>query len=216
MADAACASCGAKLSRMDRLRSSRWCATCARKERDWRTGTVTESALLAGLVTVEQIALVKRAISKRAGVSGVTIASGKAGTFRFTISHEAGVAIGSILAGLPGVTGWTLHDDAIEAAAAAEESAPPEAPDAVGRSTTESVLVDGLTTVEDVVRVKRLLAALPGVTTVTVSSRPGGTFQFALVRAGGPSLESLVGGLPGVSAVPSGDPSARIRLRLKR
>jgi hypothetical protein len=81
---------------------------------------------------------------------------------------------------------------------------------------TDSVLVEGLATVSDVAQMKRALSRLPGVKRVSVGSRPGDVFEFAVARSEGASLDSLVRELPGVSTSETGDPSAPVLIRTKR
>ncbi|MFL5675383.1 MAG: hypothetical protein ACJ779_10275 [Chloroflexota bacterium] len=80
---------------------------------------VSTRVIVVGLVSVASIATFKRGLSRSAGVSTVSVASGPDGEFIFTVEHEIGLDIESTATAVPGfearVTGRS--GDAIEVAA---------------------------------------------------------------------------------------------------
>jgi len=63
---------------------------------------VTTRVVVLGLVSVASIATFKRSLGRVSGVSAIGVASGPDGEFVFTVSHDAGLALGEAIAALPG------------------------------------------------------------------------------------------------------------------
>ncbi len=83
--------------------------------------TVTSSVAVTGLVSVASIAGFKRAIGRVAGVEGVTVASGPAGDFIFTVQHTTKVDLRSAVESLDGFDARiTGEDDGVLAVSASD------------------------------------------------------------------------------------------------
>ena len=65
-------------------------------------GRVTTRVVVLGLVSVASIATFKRSLGRVSGVSAIGVASGPDGEFVFTVSHDAGLALGEAITALPG------------------------------------------------------------------------------------------------------------------
>jgi len=63
---------------------------------------VTSRVVVLGLVSVASIATFKRSLGRVSGVSAIGVASGPDGEFVFTVSHDAGLALGAAIGALPG------------------------------------------------------------------------------------------------------------------
>ena len=66
------------------------------------SGRVTTRVVVLGLVSVASIATFKRSLGRVSGVSAIGVASGPDGEFVFTVSHDAGLALGDAITALPG------------------------------------------------------------------------------------------------------------------
>ena len=83
------------------------------------SGRVTTRVVVLGLVSVASIATFKRSLGRVSGVSAIGVASGPDGEFVFTVSHDAGLALGEAISALPGFDA-TITDqtsDGLEVAA---------------------------------------------------------------------------------------------------
>ena len=83
------------------------------------SGRVTTRVVVLGLVSVASIATFKRSLGRVSGVSAIGVASGPDGEFVFTVSHDAGLALGEAITALPGFDA-TITDqtsDGLEVAA---------------------------------------------------------------------------------------------------
>jgi len=63
---------------------------------------VATQVVVTGLVSVASIASFKRHLTRAAGVEGVSVTSGPDGEFVFAVSHRSDVALGDVVAALPG------------------------------------------------------------------------------------------------------------------
>ena len=75
--------------------------------------------VVLGLVSVASIATFKRSLGRVSGVSAIGVASGPDGEFVFTVSHDAGLALGEAIAALPGFDATITNQtsDGLEVAA---------------------------------------------------------------------------------------------------
>jgi hypothetical protein len=83
------------------------------------SGRVTTRVVVLGLVSVASIATFKRSLGRVSGVSAIGVASGPDGEFVFTVSHDAGLALGEAISALPGfeATITAQTSDGLEVAA---------------------------------------------------------------------------------------------------
>ena len=65
---------------------------------------------VVGLVSVASIATFKRSLGRVQGVSTIGVASGPDGEFVFTVSHDAGIALGEAIGALPGFEARVMSD----------------------------------------------------------------------------------------------------------
>lgn len=70
----------------------------------------TTRVSVGGLVSVASIATFKRSLGRVPGVSTIGVASGPDGEFVFTVSHDAGIALGDAIAALPGFEARVMSD----------------------------------------------------------------------------------------------------------
>jgi uncharacterized protein YukE len=94
-------------------------ASSGRTDKHGIADLTSTRVIVAGLVSVANIANFKRSLARTAGVSTIAVASGPDGEFVFTIGHSLGAALSASIAALPGfniqLTGES--DDAIQVAA---------------------------------------------------------------------------------------------------
>jgi hypothetical protein len=83
------------------------------------SGRVTTRVVVLGLVSVASIATFKRSLGRVSGVSAIGVASGPDGEFVFTVSHDAGLALGEAISALPGFDATITNQtsDGLEVAA---------------------------------------------------------------------------------------------------
>ena len=83
------------------------------------SGRVTTRVVVLGLVSVASIATFKRSLGRVSGVSAIGVASGPDGEFVFTVSHDAGLALGEAITALPGFDATITNQtsDGLEVAA---------------------------------------------------------------------------------------------------
>jgi hypothetical protein len=83
------------------------------------SGRVTTRVVVLGLVSVASIATFKRSLGRVSGVSAIGVASGPDGEFVFTVSHDAGLALGEAITALAGFDATITNQtsDGLEVAA---------------------------------------------------------------------------------------------------
>lgn len=209
MATTTCSWCGGGLSMLERFRGGRLCGNCARKQRDEAAGLITQTVTTQGLRSVDDIARMKKALDRLPGVRRVFVSGGNDGLFEFHVTHEAAHELPATMGDF---TLTRLDDTAHEG----EGDEPDEATGADDGGSSQKVVVDGLTSVEDVVRVKRQLSQIPGVREVIVEPGSSGAFAFRVVHTSDRLLDDVLEAVPHDRAERTGKRGTPLRVHAKR
>ena len=114
MGDSFCMTCGGKLSAMDKLRGQSTCSSCRSAGAAGMTGQVTTMVSVFGLVSVADIAGVKRMLGRLPGVRSVTVESSRTnrGSFDYLVTRAPQGDFCSMLAGSLGSRAQVEPEDA--------------------------------------------------------------------------------------------------------